>query len=213
MGEYRQMFSLTDQELDQKILGCADGPASVNAELHQRGKEYVSMDPIYQFSAQQIRERIEATTQVIAEQLEKNRADYRWDYYQFPDQLVRTRQAAMNTFLTDFEQHSDTKRYVFGALPQLPFEDNSFDLVLCSYCLFSYSSQLDEEFHCQAILEMARVAQEVRIFPLLEINGKRSRHLDGVLSFLKEKNLFRKIVSVDYEFQTGGNQLLILKTP
>ncbi len=72
LGEYRSMFSLTNQDLEQKILGCADGPASVNAELYQPGKKYVSLDPIYQFSAQQIRERIDATAPVIAEQLEKS---------------------------------------------------------------------------------------------------------------------------------------------
>jgi hypothetical protein len=45
--EYRKMFTLTDEDLNLKILGCADGPASFNAEMRQRGKEVVSCDPLY----------------------------------------------------------------------------------------------------------------------------------------------------------------------
>ena len=207
------MFSLEESDLALSTLGCADGPASVNAELHQQEKNYVSLDPIYQFSAKQIEKRIEETALVIAEQLEENRTDYLWGYYESPQRLVQIRRMAMDVFLADFAQQRSAGRYITGALPNLPFGDRAFELALCSHCLFSYSAQLDEDFHCQAILEMTRVAREVRIFPLLEINGERSRHLDGVLNFLKGKNLSWEIVSVDYEFQTDGNQLLILKTP
>ena len=35
--EYRRMFALTDSEIGQRILGCADGPASFNAELTAAG--------------------------------------------------------------------------------------------------------------------------------------------------------------------------------
>ena len=108
------MFALTENDLNQNVLGCADGPASVNATLHRQGKAYVSLDPIYQFSAQQIKERIIATAPVIAEQLEKNHTDYRWDYYTSPDRLVEVRQEAMAEFLQDFEQHYSTERYVTG---------------------------------------------------------------------------------------------------
>ncbi len=52
----------------------------------------------------------------------------------------------MNEFLSDFKQHHATERYVTGALPDLPFADHAFALVLCSHCLFSYAAQLDEEF-------------------------------------------------------------------
>jgi hypothetical protein len=206
------MFSLNEDDLNLKILGCADGPASVNAEMYKKGKAYVSLDPIYQFTARELEQRISATAPVIAEQLIKNQTDYHWHYYQSPDQLVQIRRLAMKEFLNDFEQPSANQRYVIGSLPQLPFDDNTFDIVLCSYCLFSYSEQLNERFHCASILEMARVAREVRVFPLLEINGKQSRHLNGVLNALDEE-LFSRVVSVDYEFQKGGNQMLKFYKP
>ena len=211
LEEYRRMFSLIEDELSLRILGCADGPASANAELRQQRVDYVSLDPIYQFSAQQIEKRIEEVTPAIAEQLTANQADYCWDYYQSIDQLVQIRQTAMNTFLDDFEQSGNSSRYVNGAFPNLPFINDQFDLVLCSHCLFSYSERLNESFHRQAILEMSRVGKEVRIFPLLEINGQASRHLTAVLDWLKEENLPYKITTVDYEFQKGGNQMLTIK--
>lgn len=212
LAEYQRMFSLTENDFALKILGCADGPASVNAELHQEERSYVSLDPIYRFSAQQIRERINVTAPVIAEQLEENQADYYWDYYQSPSRLVQIRRAAMDKFLTDFTQHRASGRYVNGALPHLPFSDHQFDLVLCSYCLFTYSEQLDEAFHRQAVLEMNRVGRETRIFPLVEVDGQPSRHLDSVLELLEEKDIPVKITTVDYEFQRGGNQLLTIKS-
>ena len=37
MHEYKAMFVLYSQDLDSSILGCADGPASFNAEMSEQG--------------------------------------------------------------------------------------------------------------------------------------------------------------------------------
>lgn len=47
LSEYRKMFSLLKSDFDKKILGCADGPASFNAELSEIGGNIISIDPIY----------------------------------------------------------------------------------------------------------------------------------------------------------------------
>ncbi len=212
LEEYRRMFSLTDNDLDQRILGCADGPASFNAEMHEQGKNCVSIDPIYQFSASQIKERIRKTADTVAEQMTKNRQDYLWDHYQSPENLLRIRLAAMDLFLFDFEKGKVAGRYLAGALPQLPLTDQSFDIVICSHCLFSYSHLFDLNFHQQAIAEICRVGKEVRIFPLLEVNGKPSRHLSSLITQMQQDNTWDvKIIQVDYEFQKGGNEMLLLQ--
>lgn len=59
--EYVSMFRLTDADLEKRILGCGDGPAAFNAMLTQQGGQVVSIDPIYQFDADAIRTRIQAT--------------------------------------------------------------------------------------------------------------------------------------------------------
>ena len=211
LEEYQRMFSLTEEDLNKKMLGCADGPASVNAELHEQGKQYVSLDPVYQFSPDEIESRVADTAKKVGKQLRQHQSDYRWDYYSSPEALVEIRLAATRRFLTDFEQ-AEKRRYVAGSLLDLPFDDHTFDLVLCANCLFSYSEQFDEAFHHQAIQQMCRVGKEVRIFPLVEIDGSPSRHLSSVLSQLEERSIPFSIVTVDYEFQKGSNQLLTIKT-
>jgi hypothetical protein len=49
--EYRAMFALSDADLQGRVLGCGDGPASFNAEATAMGARVVSVDPIYAHSA------------------------------------------------------------------------------------------------------------------------------------------------------------------
>jgi hypothetical protein len=37
LSEYTRIFQLTSEQLRQRILGCADGPSSFNAEITRRG--------------------------------------------------------------------------------------------------------------------------------------------------------------------------------
>lgn len=60
LEEYRLMFALSEADLNAKILGCGDAPASFNAQMTKLGYSVTSIEPIYQFSAQEIRERVEA---------------------------------------------------------------------------------------------------------------------------------------------------------
>lgn len=39
------MFALSDGDLQLKILGCADGPASFNAEASRLGHSVIAIDP------------------------------------------------------------------------------------------------------------------------------------------------------------------------
>jgi hypothetical protein len=208
LAEYGAMFALTDHDLNKNILSCADGPASFNAELTCAGKRCTSVDPVYQFSSQQIRERIEETSKKIMTQLEENRDDYLWDDYKTPEKLLEIRLDAMYMFLEDFESGKAKERYVVGELPALPFADRSFDLVLSSYCLFTYSKHFSLNFHFQSIMDMCRLGDEVRIFPLLQIDGKKSPYVDPILNALTTKNIRYAIERVPYEFQKGGNQML-----
>ncbi len=59
LDEYRLMFDLADSDLDKKLIGVADGPASVNAEMLALGKYYKSVDPLYNFNPEQIENRFE----------------------------------------------------------------------------------------------------------------------------------------------------------
>lgn len=56
--EYVAMFSLSESDLNGRILGCGDGPAAFNAHLSKQGGQIVSVDPLYRFTAEEIRKRI-----------------------------------------------------------------------------------------------------------------------------------------------------------
>jgi hypothetical protein len=128
------------------------------------------------------------------------------------DELGKVRLQAMQVFLEDYDSGRRECRYIEAELPVLPFADRSFELIVCSHFLFLYSSQLSEKFHLESVSEMCRVASEVRIFPLLTLDGVPSRHLAGLLDRLREF-WAASIETVQYEFQRGGNQMLRVKVP
>lgn len=209
MQEYIGMFGLTPDDLKLKILDCAGGPASFNAEMTHQGYKVISCDPIYQFTSDEIYQRIQATYQTIIDGVEINHDKFVWHNIQSTAQLGQIRMAAMEKFLADFPQGLQECRYLTDQLPALSFNNAQFDLAVCSHLLFTYSDQLDLEFHLASIIEMCRVAKEVRIFPLLvNMSGERSPQLQPVMRKLQERGYQVEIKQVPYEFQKGGNQIL-----
>ncbi len=206
--EYRDMFALSDADLQKTILGCADGPASFNAVLTKQGGKIISCDPIYKFSVAEIKERINETYETVIGQTKTNAHQYIWQKISSPEELGKIRMEAMQIFLKNFSAGKQAGRYLNETLPNLPFADKSFDLALCSHFLFLYSKQLSEEFHYQAITELCRVADEIRIFPLIDLEGQISVHLDPVCNLLKKDGLSIQVKQVPYEFQKGANQML-----
>lgn len=203
------MFALTDADLATRILGCGDGPASFNAEATRGGGRVVSSDPLYQFEAAQIRQRIDDTSAEVLAQARENAHEFVWDdAIPDVDALKRVRMAAMTTFLDDYEQGRREGRYVVAGLPCLPFADGAFDLALCSHFLFLYSRQHDAPFHLESLRELCRVAREVRVFPLLALGGQPSPHVAPVTTELQDRGFTVTIERVPYEFQRGGNEMM-----
>ena len=211
--EYKKMFALTSEDLNSKILGCGDGPSSFNQELTASNGDITSIDPIYQFSKKQIKERIEQTSSIVSKQLRENQDDFIWSDIGSVDELIDLRLKAMQNFLDDYEFGKSEGRYIHQELPKLSFEDDSFDLVLSSHFLFLYSEHFDLEFHIDSILEMCRVSKkEVRVFPIYDLNNSRSKHLKPILDLLDDKGFKTKIVKTEYEFQKGACEMLVIDT-
>jgi hypothetical protein len=209
--EYVAMFALSDADLQRRILGCGDGPAAFNATHTQQGGRVRSVDPLYRFSADAVRQRIAETYADVMDQTRKNEHEFIWTNIASVEALGRIRMAAMEEFLSDFPQGKEQGRYIDGELPRLPFDDREFDLAVCSHLLFLYSEQLSADFHVASIRELGRVADEVRIFPLLELGARTSRHLPAVMDNLSAQGYSLTIVPVAYEFQRGGNQMMIAR--
>jgi hypothetical protein len=213
--EYRLIFGLTETDLAGLILGCGDGPASFNAEATALGHGVISCDPTYAYSAAEFERRVEACYDVVISQVKENIDKYIWGYFRDPDHLGKCRLAAMRKFLADFDLGKQAGRYVTASLPELPFRDGQFSLALVSHFLFLYGKQFDLAFHITAFEELLRVAHQVRVFPLLDLDRQWSPHVSPVHEHLTRAGFEVEIIAVKYEFQRAddhaGNRMLRVK--
>ncbi len=209
--EYIQMFDLSAADLERRILGVGDGPASFNAEMQAHGQTMISVDPVYQFTGAEIRQRFDAVVDGIINQVKATPQDWVWSYHASADELRASRVRAMDGFLADYDLGKAAGRYVVGELPQLPWPDQAFELVLCSHFLFLYSDHYDFDFHWRSLLEMLRLGQEVRIFPLLTLALQPSPYVEKIVAGLRDRGYSVTCETVPYEFQRGGNQMLRIR--
>ena len=215
--EYLDMFALTPADLASRILALADGPASFNAHLTRRNGRVLSADPLYDFTADQIETRIAAARPLILSQAAANADRLLWGD-RFPDlaALDAARSSAMADFLSDFRSPSAPTRYLATALPDLDhpaLQPDSFDLALCSHFLFLYDTHLSLDFHIASIRRVLALAPQFRIFPLLNLEARPSALLDPVRTALHQSGHTTDLHTVPYEFQRGGNQMLIVSRP
>ncbi len=209
MDEYVAMFALSGVELESSILDCGGGPASFNAEMTRNGHQVISCDPLYAYGVSDIERRVEETYVDMVRSMETARDRFVWDYLGSPTQVGKLRMDAMRRFLDDYELGRAQERYVIGELPTLPFEDDAFELALCSHLLFLYADQLSLQFHQHSVRELLRVARQLRIFPLLDLQGECSAHLAPIISLMERLGTTVQVRYVDYEFQRDGNQMLV----
>lgn len=86
-----------------------------------------------------------------------------------------------STNITSIEIETET-------LNRLPYQDQSFDIALCYQILFTSGTKgTNQDFHLKALIELARVASEVRIFPLVDNQGSPSNMLGPILQALQQK--------------------------
>lgn len=205
--EYVNMFHLSPGFLSKKVLGCGDGPAAFNAVANAFGGHVVSVDPIFELSKDKIEKQINSSFSEVINQTRANMEQFNWEQFGSLEGLGKIRMKSMKQFLNDYEEGKNEERYIAASLPELPFDDNSFDIALSSHFLLLYSDILDLDFHLKAIDEMLRISNEIRIFPVVDLNSKLSVHLSEIL----EKYPNHELVKVNYEFQKDGNQMLKIK--
>jgi hypothetical protein len=203
------MFALTPDDLSCSILDCAAGPASFNAELSAGGQKIISCDPLYSLTVGEVRARIDASYDTMVANVRAASDEFVWREFASPESLGEARMATMRIFLADFPQGIKEGRYVDQSLPHLGFREGEFDIALCSHFLFTYSDRLSVDFHVAAIEEMCRVAGEARVFPLLKSYEGPSPHLGPAVDILRGRGYRAEVRRVPYEFQRGGDRMLV----
>ena len=210
--EYQAMFGLSGSDLGKRILGCGDGPASFNAQATDLGCQVTSCDPVFEFQADEIRRRIDEVYPEIMTKMQQGAGNYLWDSLSGVEELGEVRMKAMSRFLSDFDAGRLQGRYVSAFLPSLPFPESRFDLALCSHYLFLYSDHVDGAAHLASMRELCRVASEVRVFPVVSLDGEVSKHLDQVMTALSANSIDVSLQPVGYRFQKGATEMLVAKS-
>jgi SAM-dependent methyltransferase len=207
-AEYRAMFGLTPADLAAAVLDCCAGGSGFAAETAAR---VVAADPAYALGQHDLAHRVRAALH-DGDQIIGAHAEYfDWSWYGDPVHRTELRTAAARHFLADFREHPG--RYVAAALPNLPFTTGSFDLVLCSHLLFTWSDLLDAGWHSRALAELIRVARrEVRIYPLVvQGTGQPVAFLGDLRTELTAAGYRSRILTVPYRFQKNADKMLVIE--
>jgi hypothetical protein len=206
--EYLDIFSLSVEELQgKKILDCPAGACSFTAVGNKSGLDVTACDIAYYHSGEDLKNKGLHDIEHAMEHMRNAQNNYKWDYFNDIDNLRSHRLSALEDCANDMNEASD--RYIPVTLPSLPFMNEEFDILLSAHFLFMYADRLDFQFHIETLNELLRVTkEEVRIFPLVDLEGKRYEFLDGIVSYLKEKGYLVEEVKSRYEFQENANSML-----
>lgn len=218
-SEYIDMFNLDLDELKgMKILDCPSGASSFIFEsiFEHQIKNVVGCDVMYESKDSNNLEKIaDNDLKHMAKKLAETVDYYKWDQYRDIYGLLDARNIPLKKFLLDYPSGYLANRYVYAKLPNLPFENKKFDLVLSGNLLFYYHDIFNYDFHLQSILEFIRVSRnEVRIFPVVTPNGMIPVYFDRLLSDLRQlskTNIEYEIRKVRYHFRKGVDKMIVLR--
>jgi len=206
--EYCRYLQLQESHLGSgRILDVGAGVSSFCAEASSRGYDVTAADPIYNLPVGTISATSAKDLKYVLQQLPSAAHKYNWTFYRDVDELARYRTAARYRFLEDYGARRD--RYIPTALPNLPFADGEFDIVLVSHFLFLYDDFHDYEFHRQSILELTRIVRrEIRIYPLTNMSGVKSPFVEQLTGDEGCSGLTFTILKSDFEFFRNANEML-----
>ncbi len=207
-AEYSAMFDLASP-LPASILDCCAGGSGFTAVAASRGVDAVAVDPAYALSQAELAENVRRSTAGGTQMVVDNADAFVWKWYGSRERRDELRAEAAEAFLADRARHPE--RYVEGELPKLPFHDGRFELAVCSHLLFTWANRFSESWHLEALRELARVAREVRVFPLVhQADAAPIPFLASLRSTLAAEGIASEIPRVPFEFQRDANEMLVL---
>ncbi len=207
LRDYYQMFDLSDQDLTRRILDCPGSISSFNAELAQKGVQIVSGDCLYQQSLQAVSDYADSLYRFNCDVLSQHQERVSGHDASVLDTIFNDWLLSKQIFLEDYERGCVEGRYQAMSLPTLPFKDDQFELALCTdfLALSSTAAELSSEV---LVEELCRVAEEVRVYPLMNAQGDMHEALGPVMLRLQQQNFGVEVREVAYEQQVGGNAML-----
>lgn len=211
--EYVAFFDLDANRLPDRILDCCAGASSFVAGACARGVDAIAADPAYAEDEPTLAEAATAGASGGGRLIAQHQDRFSYAWYGSAERRDALRAGAAKTFRE--HRHRQPGRYVAASLPALPFADRAFPLALCSHLLFTWADRFDEQWHLDSLVELGRVAAEVRIFPLVrQGSGEPVPFLPRLRQRLRaDFGISSRITSVGYEFQVGAHHMLTLTGP
>ena len=207
LHDYRQMFDLSDADLERSILDFPGGVASFNAEMHKAGRKVISGDSAYALSPMEMQAHAEEVYSEDKAHLLAHLNGLRDESESSVQTILTSWEQSEKEFLADYSIGKQQGRYIFMELPELPLVEHQFNMALCSDLIF-HTQAGDIIPPQELITELCRVAEEVRVFPLLNEEGEMSEALGPVMLTLQENNFGVEVREVSYKKIKGGNAML-----
>jgi SAM-dependent methyltransferase len=214
LEEYAQFFSL-DPAADLRgraVLDVAAGPSSFTAEACALGCDAVAVDPLYGRSADALATYVAIDYREVFARLRARPSLARFRAFASVNEAEARRRAAAARFLHDYAERFVLGRYAGAELPELPFADGAFDLVLCAHFLFQHEARFDFAFHVAACRELARVSRgEARVHPVSGPGGKTYPKLGDLLEELARLGVAGGLRESGDGLATGEDAMLVLR--
>ncbi|MCR9192004.1 MAG: hypothetical protein NXI01_05020 [Gammaproteobacteria bacterium] len=208
LDEYLDMFHLPQAALTTSFLEFQSGASAFQFELKEQAAHLVSYDDWFALDKSALQREVERSFETRLKQIQARPHAFDLTRYGDLEQLVAYRRQGMRQFFQDYDQGHAEGRYLSAAQTALPFEDFFFDYAVSSHYFFLASAPQTPEYHIQTIAELARVAKEVRVFPLVDSQGVPSALLGPVILGLQQKNYGIEVRDVAYHLQPQGNAML-----
>ena len=207
-NEYKEMFDLNDDHFSLPLLEYGCGPSALNSTVHDKNSLVVSIDPLFSLGKSDL---LQKTTLMFDERALALRSDpllLDVTAYGGLDAFIAYRKQGMALFFKDYEQGLTAKRYRADAIDSLPFDDFTFNMALSSHYFFGDGNIHSVDDTLSMIKSLARVAKEVRIFPLLNRPSVTSEQLGPVLLGLQQNNYGVEVREVACSLYPAGNAML-----
>lgn len=217
LEEYERFFNFqVEAWADKRVLDCHSRASSFVAEGIRKGLKTQALDPMYDRAEASLEHIGRADMEVVLAKTMSRPELYNFDHMKDFEHVRRLRERALEGFLRDFSAGRAQGRYVAGQLPNLPFNDASFDVVVNNHYLFLYAEHFDYTYILDSCREMARVCDmnhggDVRLYPLLGHNARPYRNLQKLrIDLFNQDGISAEVVEIPFQYLKGGNQMLIL---
>lgn len=207
LDEYQSMFDWEIKKTSQlKILEFGCGASAVNAQLTARGIYAVSIDQLYCADENILHSRVMDAFNERVKELLHHPLQLNTEEYGGLEAFIQKRREGCEIFFQNYAAALSQNRY----LQKLPdsFSEGMFDCVFSSHYFFSGQDLGAVDEHVQQLLALTRVAQEIRIFPLIDYQGEPSPLLGPVMLNLQQAQCGLEVRKVKHTLYPQGNAML-----